>query len=349
MRSVQPSRRSRVVQERHPIKLDPSRTPSSVRQARSTTRRYEELKDARARRDAAAQVLRACTANCGGLERALAEAESAVQVATRRADASARAVAQIGEAIHGFSRAHGTFTTALDNHVSRATGSTSQLSSQLQQYLGSMGEGNRPGSHERSSVPPGSSSNSRGSVANVALSQIDDDRSEALTFDKVPRDQVVSGLDRLKSVVEPAVAMGKGSEYFSSRDTSAGLSGDQSYSGVHRWFYDSDQHNQIDSNGVRKIRSYEWLPPPGRRPCYGHRQPPGDRPMSIVGPEEMAFERALADLDAGLQSTEAWRDDQRTRLERSQLIPLRAAANTFLQALRSLDKSLDAARRLLAE
>jgi hypothetical protein len=64
--------------------------------------------------------------------------------------------------------------------------------------------------------------------------------------------------------------------------------------------------------------------------------------MSIVGPEEMAFERALADLDAGLQSTEAWRDDQRTRLER-------AAANTFLQALRSLDKSLDAARRLLAE
>jgi uncharacterized protein YoxC len=203
-------------------------------------RRYEELKDARARRDAAAQVLRACTENCGGLERALAEAESAVQVATRRADASARAVAQIGEAIHGFSRAHGTFTTALDNHVSRATGSTSQLSSQLQQYLGSMGEGNRPGSHERSSVPPGSSSNSRGSVANVALSQIDDDRSEALTFDKVPRDQVVSGLDRLKSVVEPAVAMGKGSEYFSSRDTSAGLSGDQSYSGVHRWFYDSD-------------------------------------------------------------------------------------------------------------
>ena len=71
--------------------------------------------------------------------------------------------------------------------------------------------------------------------------------------------------------------------------------------------------------------------------------------MSIVGPEEMAFERALADLDAGLQSTEAWRDDQRTRLERSQLVPLRAAANTFLQALRSLDKSLDAARRLLAE
>jgi hypothetical protein len=69
--------------------------------------------------------------------------------------------------------------------------------------------------------------------------------------------------------------------------------------------------------------------------------------MSGVAPAISSFTRALADLDAALRSTEGWRDDQRGRLERAQLIPLRAEANRFAAALSELDASLDAALRLL--
>jgi hypothetical protein len=69
--------------------------------------------------------------------------------------------------------------------------------------------------------------------------------------------------------------------------------------------------------------------------------------MSTIAPAIITFTRALAELDAALRSTEGWRDDQRVRLERAQLVPLRAEANRFAAALSQLDASLDASQRLL--
>jgi len=71
--------------------------------------------------------------------------------------------------------------------------------------------------------------------------------------------------------------------------------------------------------------------------------------MSAVRSLEAALTRAVSDLDSVLSASEAWRDDQRTRLERAQLVPLRAATNIHIQALRNLDASLDAAQRLLSD
>ena len=71
--------------------------------------------------------------------------------------------------------------------------------------------------------------------------------------------------------------------------------------------------------------------------------------MSAVRTVEAALTRAVSELDSVLSASEAWQDDQRTRLERAQLIPLRAAANSHIQALRNLDASLDAAQRLLSD
>ncbi|HUC14660.1 MAG TPA: hypothetical protein VMS00_09440, partial [Acidimicrobiales bacterium] len=94
-------------------------------------RRVDELKRAKATRDSAATALRSCTENCGGLERALAQAELAVETATRRADASAKALAQVGEAIATFVLAHRSFITVLGQHAPQALASTRQLSNEL--------------------------------------------------------------------------------------------------------------------------------------------------------------------------------------------------------------------------
>ena len=67
--------------------------------AQEHSRRVEELHRARASREAAEAALRACTENCGGLESALAAAVREEERARRRADASAKALAQVGEAI----------------------------------------------------------------------------------------------------------------------------------------------------------------------------------------------------------------------------------------------------------
>ena len=71
--------------------------------------------------------------------------------------------------------------------------------------------------------------------------------------------------------------------------------------------------------------------------------------MTSIGGANADFSRALGDFDATLNSTQAWRDDQRARLERAQLVPLRAEANRYLAALRDLEASLEAAQRLLNE
>jgi hypothetical protein len=72
------------------------------------------------------------------------------------------------------------------------------------------------------------------SVSSVRDSDPVQSRSE---FERVSYEQVEWGIDRLKSVVEPAVGMGKGLEYFEARDRAEGLSGERSNAGVFRWFY----------------------------------------------------------------------------------------------------------------
>lgn len=78
-------------------------------------------------------------------------------------------------------------------------------------------------------------------------------------------------------------------------------------------------------------------------PCRGS---DGER-VSGVAAAAGQLDRAVADFDTALRASETWRDDQRLRLERAQLAPLRAAANQYRAALRDLDASLDEARRLL--
>ena len=204
--------------------------------------RVDALKRARAAREAAAQALRNCTENCGGLERALATADKDVDRATKRADASVKAFAQVGEAMRSFAIAGRTFLTALEDHAPRAEASTRDLSSQLRQYLGSGGESQDASGHggRRSSSSKGASGEPSAGLQKVDLSQIESDRREPISYDKVSREHVVLGLNRLKTVVEPAVAVGKGSDYFKARDSAEGLSGEHSYSGVHNWFYNSD-------------------------------------------------------------------------------------------------------------
>jgi hypothetical protein len=71
--------------------------------------------------------------------------------------------------------------------------------------------------------------------------------------------------------------------------------------------------------------------------------------MSAVASVLATFARSVSDLDTVVRSSNGWRDDQRLRLERAQLIPLRSEANRFASALKDLDQSLDAVQRLLAQ
>lgn len=69
--------------------------------------------------------------------------------------------------------------------------------------------------------------------------------------------------------------------------------------------------------------------------------------MSAVHQSVELFNRALADLDTVLRASEHWQDDQRRRLDRSQLTPLRAEAIRYVARLERLDAALEAAQRLL--
>jgi hypothetical protein len=227
-------------------------------------RRVDALKKARQTKEAAAQALRNCTENCGGLERALAAADKEVDRATKRADASAKALAQVGEAMRAFAIARRSFLTALEDHAPRAEASTQDLSAQLRQYLGSGAESQGApsrGGRGSSDSKDGSGTPSSG-IQRVDLSQIENDRQETMSYDKVSREHVASGLNRLKTVVEPAVAMGKGPDYFKARDAAEGLSGEHSYSGVHNWFYNSDHAiklSQTDSGRYTVTNGYHRL------------------------------------------------------------------------------------------
>jgi uncharacterized protein YoxC len=225
--------------------------------------RVDELRRAQSAREAAAAALRVCTENCAALKQALAEAERAVAFAVMRAETSAKAVAQVGEALQDFGEARRIFDVAVQTYGPRARTSTEQLSSQLQQYLGS-GSGGARNESGRSQGDVGSGSHASvvmRSLEDVDLRKVINDRSDAPGFEKVSRSHVEWGLDSLKSVVEPALKMGKGPEYFTARDNAEGLSGERSYSGVYNWFYNTDHAIKLtqSSGGYMISNGYHRL------------------------------------------------------------------------------------------
>lgn len=80
--------------------------------------------------------------------------------------------------------------------------------------------------------------------------------------------------------------------------------------------------------------------------CWLAPQRPAGRPAR---PCEPVAKQRVRQFDASLSSTQGWRDDQRARLERAQLVLLRAEGNRYLVALRALEAWLEAAQRLLGE
>lgn len=199
--------------------------------------RITELTRATAARESAAEALRTCKEDCAPLERALSEAQRVESNALQRAEASAKAIATAGEAMERFSAARRTFSTALEMHAPRAVSATQQLSSELQQYL-SVGEGD--GSARLSGSQPGllrrAATGTRG-MEDVDVRNIVNESTEPSTVENTTREQVAWGLDRLKSVIEPALKLGKGPDYFKARDAAEGLSGDRSYSAVYDSYY----------------------------------------------------------------------------------------------------------------
>ena len=172
------------------------------------------------------------------MESALAAAVREEERARRRADASAKALAQVGEGIRDFAGGRRQLARVLDEHVVRATRSTSKLSDDIESYRVS-GTGNiagRSDAGQRSSKSPSTLAGRE----SIKVSDVIDDTGKDPSFEKVSREHVEWGLDRLKGVVEPALRNGKGADYFAARDAAEGLSGERSYSGVYNWFYNSD-------------------------------------------------------------------------------------------------------------
>lgn len=208
---------------------------------REHQRRVEVLKRAKRAREATASALRVCTENCGALHEALAKAEIAEAEAIKQADLSAKAVAQVGEALGGFRSAVRTFDAALQYHAPRAAHNTKQVLSQMQQIVGAGRESTSGslGANGGTNDPISQSATVRG-MEDIEIQRVINDRSSPLNFEKASRAHVEWGLDKLKTVVEPALRMGKGPDYFAKRDKDERLSGERSYSGVYNWFYNSD-------------------------------------------------------------------------------------------------------------
>ena len=107
----------------------------------------------------------------------------------------------------------------------------------------------------------GSGPPSGNGMTEVGLSEVINDRQGPVRFEKASHEQVAWGLDRLKSVVEPALKMGRGADYFAARDAAEGLAGERSYTGVYNWFYNSDHAIKLTrasggyvvSNGYHRV------------------------------------------------------------------------------------------------
>lgn len=200
--------------------------------------RRRSLDEARQARQRAEVALAACTENCEGLQRALGAAVQFERSASERYDASIQAVATLAEARSRLSRQAQTFLAALER-AAPGSQSAAEYRDQLEGYLktGSLERGVERFSGSSGSSGRGPSTSAPTGSTSVALADVIDDRAGGLGFEKVSRGQVEWGLDVLGRVVEPAVKMGKGPDYFAERDRAEGLSGERSYSGVHNWFY----------------------------------------------------------------------------------------------------------------
>lgn len=199
-------------------------------------RRQDRLRAAEGAEAHAQEALAACTENCGGLQQAYAAAR---QEADRRRSAleSARAALRSVEVAQSAWFDHLRSVAAeVTTHAPAAQNAAARYAEGLRGYR-SMGS--RSGGLALLGPRPDHQGRATGVVVAVSLQEIEDDggiRSEA-DFEKVTFEQTVWGLETLKEVVEPAVMLGKGIEYFEARDRDEGRSGERSNAGVYRWFY----------------------------------------------------------------------------------------------------------------
>lgn len=223
-------------------------------------RLLDETRRDRARAEAA---LAACTEDCEVLQRAVAAVIERERIAIERHAASERAVTLLAEARSRFTRQAQVFEGALEKALPGGQ-SAAAYRDQLQNYLTSGSSASAPHTASGDLIPPSgvSASTVQNGPSTISLSEVIDDSAGPPAFEKVSREQVEWGIDVLKRVVEPAVRIGKGSEYFADRDAAEGLSGDRSYSGVYRWFFEpshaikvsrlSDGHLDV-TNGYHRI------------------------------------------------------------------------------------------------
>jgi hypothetical protein len=201
--------------------------------------RHRDLEEKVRIRHQAERALAACTEGCDGLRRALAHAISEERDARASLDLGNRALSMVTEGRAALTARSRTFTNALERAAPGA------------QAAAAVGEGMRAylttditstGRADTGPASPGGSAAKMPSatITSVSLADVMDDREVAPSFQKVSREQVAWGLEALHRVVAPAVARGKGAEYLAQRDEAEGLSGERSYSGVHRWYYSPD-------------------------------------------------------------------------------------------------------------
>lgn len=210
--------------------------------ARERDARLRQLQAARKARQRADAALAACIEYCQGLQMLAAQARAQEAVADARYQSSLQAVAILTESRARLHRAARSFRAALERAAPGARTAAAyrdDLRGYLGVHVGSVGASGPSGGHAASvAVRPPSASSAVSTDA--PLADVIDDREGNIRFEKVSRKQVEWGLETLTRVVQPAVRMGKGSDYFMDRDRAEGLDGERSYSGVYRWFYSGD-------------------------------------------------------------------------------------------------------------
>ena len=203
--------------------------------------RREVLEEAKKDRQRAAAALAACTENCHGLRRALNAAAQNEVVATQRYSAAVQAVTLLADARSRLTKQIYTFFSVIDRS-SPGSQTAAAYRDRLQDYLAAGNVAGRTQQVGSSGSGEGSSSYAAASQSSsVSLADVVDDRPGPPHFEKVSREHVEWGLDVLIRVIEPALRLGKGPDYFTDRDRAEGLSGERSYNGVHNWFYNPDQ------------------------------------------------------------------------------------------------------------
>ena len=173
-----------------------------------------------------------------------------------------RALRLIDDAASGFSSTGRTVTAVVNQHVADGATAARRYAEALGVYL-QTDIGDRGSSIRTAGTAAGAGADLPNNFSLVALDEIDDSDSELRAFEKVNRSDVEWGIEQLERVVVPAVQRGKGADYFASRDATEGLTGDRSYTAVHRAFFNEHQAIKLSrradgkldvSNGYHRLR-----------------------------------------------------------------------------------------------